>query len=102
REVKSENVIRFLEHNIIYRFGVPHRITSDNGLAFKSEKIFKFAAKYKIQWNYSTWYYPQANGLAEAFNKTLFKILKKTMTKYKRDWHDRLFESLWAYRVTVR
>jgi chorismate-pyruvate lyase len=37
----------------------------------------------------------------EAFNKTLGKILKKTDTKNRRDWHDRLFEALWAYRVTV-
>lgn len=74
REVKSSNVINFLEHNIIYRFGVPHRITSDNAKAFKSQKILNFAAKYKIQWNYSTGYYPQANGLIEAFNKTLGAI----------------------------
>jgi hypothetical protein len=32
----------------------------------------------------------------------LGKILKKTVTRHRRDWHDRLFESLWAYRVTVR
>ena len=73
REVKSDNIIYFLERNIIYRFGVPHRITSDNAKAFKSNKMVKFMAKYKIQWNYSTGYYPQANGLVEAFNKTLVK-----------------------------
>ena len=59
-------------------------------------------AKYKIKWNYSTGYYPQANGMIEAFNKTLGKILKKTVHRHRRDWHDRLFEALWAYRVTVR
>ena len=32
----------------------------------------------------------------------LDKILKKMVHKYRRDWHDRLFEALWAYRVTVR
>jgi transposase InsO family protein len=102
KEVKSDNVINFLERNIIYRFGVPHRITSDNAKAFKSHKMVKFMAKYKIQWNYSTGYYPQANGLIEAFNKTLGQILKKTVHKHRHDWHDRLYEALWAYRVTVR
>lgn len=38
KEVKSDNVINFLERNIIYRFGILQRITSDNGLAFKSAK----------------------------------------------------------------
>lgn len=102
REVKSSDVINFLERHIIYRFGVPHRITSDNAKAFKSQKIYRFMEKYKIKWNYSTGYYPQANGMAEAFNKTLGKILKKTVDKHRRDWHDRLYEALWAYRVTVR
>ena len=102
REVKSANAINFLERHIIYRFGIPHRITSDNAKAFRSDKMHRFMDKYKIKWNYSTGYYPQANGMIEAFNKTLGKILKKTVHKYRRDWHDRLFEALWAYRVTVR
>ena len=28
--------------------------------------------------------------------------MKKTVHKHHRDWHDRLYEALWAYRVTVR
>jgi len=64
--------------------------------------MHRFMDKYKIKWNYSTGYYPQANGMIEAFNKTLGKILKKTVHKYRRGWHDHLFEALWAYRVTVR
>jgi transposase InsO family protein len=81
REVKSDNVINFLEQHIIYCFGVPHRITSDNTKAFKSNKMQKFIAKYNIMWNYSMGYYPQANGLAEAFNRKLGKILKKMVQR---------------------
>lgn len=62
REVKSSNVITFLERNLIYRFGIPHRITSDNAKAFKSDRMHRFMEKYKIKWNYSTGYYPHANG----------------------------------------
>jgi len=102
REVKSDNAINFLERQIIYCFGILHRITSDNGKAFISNKMYRFIEKYKIKWNYSTGYYPQANGAIEAFNKTLGKMLKKTVHRYRRDWHDRLLEALWAYRVTVR
>jgi hypothetical protein len=85
REVKSDNVINFLERHIIYRFGVPRRITSDNATTFKSNKMQIFIAKYNITRNYSTAYYPHANGLTEAFTKTLGKILKKTVTKNRRD-----------------
>jgi hypothetical protein len=58
REVKSDNVINFLERHIIYRFEAPRRITSDNAKAFKSNKMQRFIAKYNITWNYSTGYYP--------------------------------------------
>jgi len=47
-------------------------------------------------------YHALANGLAEAFNKTLYNLLQKVVTKSKRDWHDRLGEALWAYRTTYK
>jgi len=49
-----------------------------------------------------TAYYPSANGLARAFNKTIEKLLKKFVSKSQRDWDDKLGECLWAYRMTVR
>ena len=47
-------------------------------------------------------YYATANALAEAFNKTHCKFLKKVVSKSKRDWHDRMEEALWAYQTTHR
>ncbi|XP_074284153.1 uncharacterized protein LOC141608707 [Silene latifolia] len=43
-----------------------------------------------------------ANGLAEAFNKTLCNLLRKVVAKSKRDWHERIGEALWAYRTTYK
>ena len=42
------------------------------------------------------------NGLAEAFFKTLYNLLKKVVSKSKWDWHERTEEDLWAYRTTYR
>jgi len=50
----------------------------------------------------STAYNPAANGLAEAFNKTIFKLLKKFISPNKRDWNEKLSECLWVYRTTAR
>ena len=44
-------------------------------------------------------YYLAANGLVEAFNKT---IAQEIRLKKQRDWDDKLGEYLWAYRTTVR
>ena len=45
-------------------------------------------------------YHAPANGLAEAFNKTLCNLLKKVIGRTKRDWHERISEALWAYETT--
>ena len=47
-------------------------------------------------------YHAPANGLAEAFNKTLCNLLKKVVAKSKRDWHQKPGEALWAYRTTYK
>ncbi|KAB2600252.1 S2-RNase [Pyrus ussuriensis x Pyrus communis] len=38
----------------------------------------------------SSMYHAPANGLAEAFNKTLCNLLKKVIGRTKRDWHERI------------
>ncbi|XP_020688763.1 uncharacterized protein LOC110104128 [Dendrobium catenatum] len=70
KEVKSEDVMCFFRDNIVYRFGVPCRIISDNGPSFRSTKIARFARCQNINWRYSSIYYPKANGLAEAYRTT--------------------------------
>ncbi|XP_020253934.1 uncharacterized protein LOC109831000 [Asparagus officinalis] len=47
-------------------------------------------------------YYPSANGLAEAFNKIIVKLLKKFVSKSRRDCDENLSECLWAYHTTVK
>ncbi|KAK9666284.1 hypothetical protein RND81_14G174200 [Saponaria officinalis] len=58
--------------------------------------------KFKIKQYKSSMYNAPANGLAEAFNKTLCNLLSKIVTKLKRDWHERIGEALWAYRTTFK
>ncbi|XP_070047111.1 uncharacterized protein [Nicotiana tomentosiformis] len=60
----------------------------------KKENVASF-----IKQRNSSMYNVAANGLAEAFNKTLCKLLKKVISKSKRDWHDRMEEALWAYKT---
>ena len=102
REVKSTTVSEFIRVHIIYRFGVPESIITDNGQPFRSNALYKLYSKYKVKVNHSSRYHVPANGLAEAFNKTLCKILKKMVDKNKRTWHEKLQETLWAYRTSCR
>ncbi|KAJ1693259.1 hypothetical protein LUZ63_009957 [Rhynchospora breviuscula] len=102
REIKASDVVKFFTTQVLYRYGNPRKIISDNGTAFKNARVSDFARKYKIEWRYSSVYNPMANGLAEAFNKVLIKILRKTVGNNQRNWHEKLSEALWAYRITHR
>ncbi|KAA0059585.1 uncharacterized protein E5676_scaffold640G00360 [Cucumis melo var. makuwa] len=102
REAKKENVANFIRSHIIYRYGIPHRIVTDNGRQFSNNMIDKLCEKFKFKQYKSSMYNALANGLAEAFNKTLCNLLKKIVSKSKRDWQERIDEALWAYRTTQR
>ena len=45
-------------------------------------------------------YYAQANGQAEASNKSLIKLIKRKIADEPKRWHTTLVESLWAYRMS--
>ncbi|KAG9453452.1 hypothetical protein H6P81_006356 [Aristolochia fimbriata] len=102
KEIKAATVVDFIRTQIVYRYGVPRYIMTDNGTPFRNKTMDNFCEKFSIRQRTSTAYNPAANGLAEAFNKTLCKILKKTVAGNKKDWHERLGEALWAYRIASR
>ncbi|TYJ98306.1 uncharacterized protein E5676_scaffold232G00220 [Cucumis melo var. makuwa] len=62
--------------------------------------IDKLCEKFKFKQYKSSLYNTAANGLAEAFNKTLCNLLKKIVSKSKKDLEERIGEALWAYRTT--
>ncbi|WP_409197505.1 DDE-type integrase/transposase/recombinase, partial [Klebsiella pneumoniae] len=85
--------------NIITRFGIPHTFVTDNGPQFISQELRELCDRYGIALHHSSPYYPQGNGQAEATNKTLIKIVKKTCEGSRfSDWPEKLVNALWAYR----
>ncbi|XP_059310563.1 uncharacterized protein LOC132061903 [Lycium ferocissimum] len=96
KEVKKENVANFIRVNIIYRFSIPRYIITDNGKPFDNKLMNKICDLFGFKQRKSSTYHAVANGLAEAFNKTLCNLLKKVVSKSKRDWHERMEEALLA------
>ncbi|XP_070032137.1 uncharacterized protein [Nicotiana tomentosiformis] len=56
---------------------------------------------FKIKHKNSTAYRLQMNGVVEAANKSIKKILRKMVDNYKQ-WHEKLPFALLGYRTTVR
>ena len=102
RNATDTVIIKFMEENIISRFGCPSRIVTDNAQAFKSAKFVNFCQQYNIALNHSTSYYPQGNGLVESSNKTLVRALNKNINKNQKNWDSQLKFSLWANRITSK
>ena len=92
--------IEFITEHIIYRFGIPQTLTTDQGSSFISKEVRKFAESYKIKILNSSPYYAQANGQAESSNKILIKHIRKKIEENPRRWHEVLSEALWAHRIS--
>ena len=88
----------FIKENIITRFGVPHKIISDNGTPFVNNDVRNMLEFYQVKHHRSSPYYPQGNGQAEATNKTLIKIISKISQEYTGGWAMHLPDALWAYK----
>jgi transposase InsO family protein len=99
KKVDSGDAIQFVQERIIYRFGIPQTITTDQGSIFVSDEFVQFAESMGIKLLNSSPYYAQANGQAEASNKSFIKLIKRKIFDYPRQWHTRLAEALWSYRM---
>jgi hypothetical protein len=102
RQATDSVIIKFLETNILSRFGCPRKIITDNAATFRSKKLIEFCSKYQITLGHSTTYYPQGNGLVESSNKILVNIIKNMLQENKKSWHNKLVHALWADRLTTK
>jgi transposase InsO family protein len=100
RNMTHREVISFVQEHIIYRFGVPQTLTTDQGPSFMSHQFREFVESMKIKLLNSSPYYAQANGQAEASNKVLIMIIKKRIKENTRKWHEKLSKALWAHRTS--
>ncbi|KAM2459303.1 hypothetical protein TB1_007454 [Malus domestica] len=102
KSITSATVKNFIETKILHRFWVPKTIVTDRGPSFISKEVEEFARKYKIKMIQSSPYYPQSNGQAESSNKILVNIIKRMVIESPEKWHERLGNTLWAYRTSRR
>ncbi|XP_015060327.1 uncharacterized protein LOC107006233 [Solanum pennellii] len=101
KEVKKESVANFILANHLSLWN-PFYIITDNGKPFDNKLMNKICDLFGSKQRKSSIYHAAANGLAEAFNKTLCNLLKKLVSKSKRDWHEKMEEDLWEYRTIYR
>ena len=98
-EVKIED---FVWKNILYRFGIPNAIVTDNGRQFDNNKFRMFCSKFNIDLCFTSSAYPQSNGQVEAINKIIKRTLKTSLDKAKGCWPEFVPQVLWSYHTSYR
>jgi len=93
-------VKRFIEKDLIYQYGPPKKIVTNNAHKFNSKMIVELCAKWKTKHSNSLPYKPKMNDVVEAANKNI-KNIQKIMVTYKY-WHEMLPFILHTYHTAVR
>ena len=70
--------MNFIRTHLIYRYGIPCYIMTDNGKHFYNSLVDQLCEKFGFKQHKYSMYNAPANGLAEAFNKTFCNLLEKS------------------------
>nr|GEZ28579.1 reverse transcriptase domain-containing protein [Tanacetum cinerariifolium] len=84
------------------RFGTPRAIISDRGRHFCNDQFAKVMLKYGVTHRLVTAYHPQTSGQVEVSNRSLKRILERTMGENRASWSDKLDDALWAFRIAYK
>lgn len=102
KSINQDNAVKFVFRNIVYKFGVPIQIITDNGTQFTGKAMNFFCKDSNIKLSFASVHHPQSNGQVEAANKTIINILKRKTGDNPKSWADTIPEVLWAYRTMCK
>ena len=94
----AQVVLKFVKREIMYSFGPPHTIVSDNATCFTASAVFSFMAQHGITWRTVLAYAPMSNGRAERMVGTLKTAVRKTVLETGMEWDKALIQVLYGYR----
>jgi transposase InsO family protein len=90
--------------DIIYRFGIPNTIITDNGTQFTRKKFLNFCDDNNICVDWSIVAHSKTNGQVERANNMILQGLKprifKRLDKFRARWVAELPSVLWILRTT--
>jgi hypothetical protein len=99
----STEVINFIK-SIIFRFGVPHSIITDNGTNFMSKEFKNYCESMGIKLKFASVAHPKTNRQVKKANVLICNSIKKRLLapleKVKHPWLDELPSLLWSLRTT--
>jgi transposase InsO family protein len=99
----STAAINFIK-SIVFRFGVPQSIITDNGTNFTSKEFKNYCESLGIKLKFASVAHPKSNGQVEKANDLICNGIKKRLLapleKAKHAWVDEVPSVLWSLRTT--
>jgi hypothetical protein len=100
--IRSKEAVSFFT-DIIYRFGIPNMIITDNGTQFMGKKFLNFNDDNHIRVDWSVVVHPKTNGQVKRANDIILQGLKprifKRLYKFRARWVAELPSVLWSLRT---
>ena len=100
RNMEAETVAKMLVHHVFSRWGLPTKMSSDQGTHFTAKVIQELCKMLEIKQNFHISWHPESGGAVERTNKTIMEILKKYVKGSGKDWDLHLPLVLMAMRST--
>nr|AAX92889.1 retrotransposon protein, putative, Ty3-gypsy sub-class [Oryza sativa Japonica Group] len=102
-EIKADNTIKFIK-GIFCRFGLPHRIITDNGSQFISADFQDYCIRLGVKIYFASVSHPQSNRQVERANGVVLQGIKTRvydrLMSHDKKWVEELPSVLWAMRTT--
>lgn len=99
----ATSAVNFIK-GIVFRFGVPNNIVTDNGSNFTSREFKEYCEEVGIKLQFASVAHPQTNGKVEKANGIIYNGIKKRqltpLEKARHTWIDELPNVLWSIRTT--
>ena len=83
---QAKEVIRILIHEIFPKFGLPRRLQSDNGSAFKAAVTQGVSKALGIEYYLHCFWRPQSSGKVEKANDIIERLLCKLTQETQDNW----------------
>lgn len=100
-DITAEVIAKVLYNNWITRFGVPDRITSDQGRQFESNLFNELLKILGIEKSRSSPYRPQSNGIVERWHRSMKQAITARLTG-NTSWYEELPTVLLGLRSVGR
>ena len=99
----AATAVKFIK-KVIFRFGFPHNIITDNGTNLSKGEMEEFCQREHIRLDVSSVAHPQSNGQDERGNQEILRGIKpRLMTPLQRTprcWVEELPSVLWSINTT--